>query len=101
MINRHGAVAGIKIDEGDQVLVENLPCDTLSTTNFIWPDLGSNPGRRGTKWAANCQSYNTALEIVSLISNLRIRIALVTRDSFSAELLNTCKPSNVPGEWMF
>jgi hypothetical protein len=34
--------------------------DTLSTTNPTWPDLGSNPGSRGGKRAANRLSYSTA-----------------------------------------
>jgi hypothetical protein len=29
------------------------PSITLSTTNLMWPDLGSNPGRRGGKPATN------------------------------------------------
>jgi hypothetical protein len=33
---------------------------TLSTTNPIWPDLGSNPGRRGGKPATNRLSYGAA-----------------------------------------
>jgi hypothetical protein len=30
-----------------EVLAENLPSATLSTTNLILPDLGSNPGAGG------------------------------------------------------
>jgi hypothetical protein len=33
---------------------------TFSTTNPTWPDLGSNPGRRGVKPATNRLSYGTA-----------------------------------------
>jgi hypothetical protein len=33
------------------------PSATLSTTNPIWPDPGSNPGRRGGKLATNNLSY--------------------------------------------
>jgi hypothetical protein len=36
------------------------PSATLSTTNPTWPDLGSNPGRRGGKPATNRLSYGTA-----------------------------------------
>jgi hypothetical protein len=44
-----------------EVLGENLSSATLSTTNPIWPDLGSNPGRHGGKPATNRLSYGTAL----------------------------------------
>jgi hypothetical protein len=44
-----------------EVLGENLPSVTLSTTNPTRPDLGSNPGRRCGKPATNSQSYGTAL----------------------------------------
>jgi hypothetical protein len=43
-----------------EVLGENLPPATLSTTNPTWPDPGSNPGRRGGKPATNCLSYGAA-----------------------------------------
>jgi hypothetical protein len=33
---------------------------TLSTTNRIWPDPDSNPGRRGGESATNCLSYGMA-----------------------------------------
>jgi hypothetical protein len=36
------------------------PSATLCTTNPTWPDLGSNPGRRGGKPATNHLSYGTA-----------------------------------------
>jgi hypothetical protein len=35
---------------------------TLSTTNPTWPDLGSNPSRRGGKPATNRLSYGTACQ---------------------------------------
>jgi hypothetical protein len=41
---------------------------TLSTTNPIWPDLGSNPGRRVKKPATNRLSYGTANKNVSTVS---------------------------------
>jgi hypothetical protein len=44
-----------------EVLGENLPGATLSTTNPTWPDPGSNPGRRGGKPATNRLSYGAAL----------------------------------------
>jgi hypothetical protein len=40
-----------------EVLGENLPSATLSTTNPTWPDPSSNPGRRGGKPATNRLSY--------------------------------------------
>jgi hypothetical protein len=42
---------------------KTCPSATLSATNPIWPDLGSNPGRRGGKPAANRLSYGTALRV--------------------------------------
>jgi hypothetical protein len=39
---------------------KTCPSATLSTTNPTWPDLGSNPGRRGGKAATNRLSYGTA-----------------------------------------
>jgi hypothetical protein len=39
---------------------ETCPSATLFTTNRTWPDLGSNPGRRGGKLATNRLSYGTA-----------------------------------------
>jgi hypothetical protein len=39
---------------------KTCPSATLSTTNPTWPDLGSNPGRRGGKPATNRLSYDTA-----------------------------------------
>jgi hypothetical protein len=43
-----------------EVLGENLPDATLSTTNPTWPDPGLNPGRRGRKPATNRFSYGAA-----------------------------------------
>jgi hypothetical protein len=40
---------------------KTCPSATLSTTNPTWPDLGSNPGRRGWKPATNRLNYGTAL----------------------------------------
>jgi hypothetical protein len=41
---------------------KTCPSATLSNTNPTWPDLGSNPGRRGGKPATNRLSYGTALK---------------------------------------
>jgi hypothetical protein len=43
-------------------LEKTCPRATLFTTNSIWPDVGSNPGRRGGKPATNRLSYGTALK---------------------------------------
>jgi hypothetical protein len=43
-----------------EVLGENLPSATLSTTNPTWPDPGSKPGRHGGKPATNRLSYGAA-----------------------------------------
>jgi hypothetical protein len=40
---------------------KTCPSATLSTTNATWPDLSSNPGRRGSKPAINRLRYGTAL----------------------------------------
>jgi hypothetical protein len=42
-------------------LGENLPSDTLSTTNPTWIDPGANPGLRGERPATNRLSHGTAL----------------------------------------
>jgi hypothetical protein len=42
---------------------ETCPSVTLSTTNLTWPDLGSNPGRRGGKPATNRLSYVTVIAL--------------------------------------
>jgi hypothetical protein len=47
-----------------EVLGENLPRATLSTTNPTWPDPGSNLGRRGGKPATNRLSYGAAMNIL-------------------------------------
>jgi hypothetical protein len=39
---------------------KTCPSATLSTTNPTWPDLGSNPGRRGWKPATKRLSYGMA-----------------------------------------
>jgi hypothetical protein len=44
-----------------EVLGENLPSATFSTTNLTWTDMGSNPGRRGGKPATNRLSCCTVL----------------------------------------
>jgi hypothetical protein len=43
-----------------EVLGENLPSATLSTTNPTWIDLGTNPGLHGERPATNRLSHGTA-----------------------------------------
>jgi hypothetical protein len=45
-----------------EVLGENLPSATLSTTNPTWIDLGANLGLRGERPATNRLSHGTAKE---------------------------------------
>jgi hypothetical protein len=69
-----GAIGEMKIGRGNRSTRRNedwqgkpkysektCPSATLSTTNPTWPDLGSNPGRRGGKLATNRLSYGAAL----------------------------------------
>jgi hypothetical protein len=56
-----GAIGGMKIGrENRSTRMKTCPRDTFSTTNPIWPDPGSNPGRRGGKPATNRLSYGAA-----------------------------------------
>jgi hypothetical protein len=43
-----------------EVLGENLPSATLSTTNPTWIELGANPGLRSERPATNRLSHGTA-----------------------------------------
>jgi hypothetical protein len=49
-----------RLAEETEVLGENLPGATLSTTNPTWSDPGFNPSRRGGKPATNRFSYGMA-----------------------------------------
>jgi hypothetical protein len=42
-----------------EVLGENLPSATLSTTNPTWIDPGANPGLRGERPTTNHLSHGT------------------------------------------
>jgi hypothetical protein len=44
-----GETGGMKIDRGTEVLGENMPSATLSTTNPTLLDPGLNPDRRGVR----------------------------------------------------
>jgi hypothetical protein len=46
-----------------EVLGENLPSATFSTTNPTWIDPGANPGLRGERPVTNRLSHGTALHI--------------------------------------
>jgi hypothetical protein len=75
----------------------------LSTTNPTWPDLGSNPGRRGGKPLTNRLSYGTAIRLWPNRDNIRalawrawwklrrslVRIANVSVEIQTYQLLNT------------
>jgi hypothetical protein len=54
-----------------EVLGENLPSATLSTTNPTWTDLGANPGPRGERPATNRLSHGTAALHISSLKNAR------------------------------
>jgi hypothetical protein len=47
---------------------KTCPSATLSTANPTWPEMGSNPDRRGGNPAANGLSYGAAIVHVSVIS---------------------------------
>jgi hypothetical protein len=49
------------IGENRSTRGKTCPSATLSTTNPTWTDLGSNPGLRGRRPAANHMSHGTAL----------------------------------------
>jgi hypothetical protein len=46
--------------ESRSTLGKTYPSATLSTTNSIWTDPGSNPGLRGERPATNGLSHGTA-----------------------------------------
>jgi hypothetical protein len=50
-----------------EVLGENLPSATFSTTNPTWIDPGANPGLRGERPATNRLSYGTAESKLKII----------------------------------
>jgi hypothetical protein len=54
-----------------EVLGENLPSATLSTTNPTWIDPGANPGLRGERPATNRLSHGTAHEVILKYVNFK------------------------------
>jgi hypothetical protein len=50
-----------------EVLGENLPSATLSTTNPTWIDSGANPGLRSERPATNRLSHGTATNLYKFI----------------------------------
>jgi hypothetical protein len=73
----HGAVIEMNMEQwwndifaGEtEVLGENLPSATLSTTNPTWIDPGANPGLRGEKPATNRLSHGTACRDIFHVFN--------------------------------
>jgi hypothetical protein len=64
-------------------LEKTCPRATLPTTNPTWPDLGSNPGRRGGKRATNSLSYGTAChDQLTLIRSILQKIYFVINKRF-------------------
>jgi hypothetical protein len=61
-----GAIGGMKSGRENQS-TRRKPA-TLPTTNPIWPNRGSNPGRRGGKPATNRLSYGMTLTLVSCLA---------------------------------
>jgi hypothetical protein len=55
-----------------EVLGENLPSATLSTTNPTWIDPGANPGLRGDMPSTNRLSHGTATIITMVLKSFTI-----------------------------
>jgi hypothetical protein len=70
---------------------KTFPSATLSTTNPIWPDLGSNPGRYGGKPATNRLNYGTASN-QNLTPTLKMRAACYVWNR--VHMRNMQKPSS-------
>jgi hypothetical protein len=69
MIDEYGAFGGLRIGRGNPKYSEKTCSSaTLSTTNPIRPDLGSNPGHHGGKLATNhLSSYHSFFSIKSAV----------------------------------
>jgi hypothetical protein len=65
---------------------KTCPSATFFTTNPIWPDLGSNPGRRGEKPATKRLSYGAAFKLwnfhLKTLSILVISVGSLTDKGF-------------------
>jgi hypothetical protein len=55
-----------------EVLGENLPSATLSTTNLTWIDPGANPGLRGERPATNRLSHGTAYKLYNRVNSIHV-----------------------------
>jgi hypothetical protein len=51
---------------------KTCPNATLSTTNPMWPDSGSNPDRRGGKPATNRLKYGTGYIHTLIVSTINV-----------------------------
>jgi hypothetical protein len=80
-----------RLAEETEVLGENLPSVTLSTTNPTWPDPGANPDRRGGKPVTHRLSYGAALNmyIYKALSFTR-RQGSKTRNQENSVLSDNC-----------
>jgi hypothetical protein len=56
-----------------EVLGENLPSATLSTTNPTWIDPGATPGLRGERPATNRLSHGTAYFSYLQLGNVTLK----------------------------
>jgi hypothetical protein len=66
--------------------VETCPSATLPSTNPIWPDLSSNPGRRSEKQATNRHGVSLrAYEAVSLLQPTGWRNPLVAAGEMESD----------------
>jgi hypothetical protein len=61
-----------------EVLGENLPSATLSTTNPTWIDPGTNPGLRGERPATNRLSHGTAHLTITMIKCVTLFREIIT-----------------------
>jgi hypothetical protein len=78
VIDEYGANGGMTFAGETEVLGENLPSVTLSTTNHTWKDPGAIPGLRGERPATNRLSHGTAL--VFSLSTLNTKLNQLSFD---------------------
>jgi hypothetical protein len=71
VIDEYGAKVEWYFVGETEVLGENLPSATLSTTNPTWIDPGANPVLRGEKPATNRLSHGTACLKIKLLISLQ------------------------------